>query len=151
MERYDIEELVLGLADIVRENRYLRQENTRLREVEKEYHQSIIDRCRESEQASLNMFKAACVGIAQGKNDMELARDLVEHLQQTKFAFQRKGKKTMNEYIKEIEQIAAKCTESQSDGYSQIMRICDAMREQQKSCLGYISKEEIASPQFDQT
>ena len=48
----------------------------------------------------------------------------------------------MNEYIKEIEQIAAKCTESQSDGYSQIMRICDAMREQQKYCLGYISKEE---------
>lgn len=63
--------------------------------------------------------------------------------------FRKKGKKTMNEYIKEIEQIAAKCTESQSDGYSQIMRICDAMREQQKSCLGYISKEEIASPQFD--
>lgn len=48
--------------------------------LENEYHQSIIDRCRESEQASLNMFKAACVGIAQGKNDMELARDLVEHL-----------------------------------------------------------------------
>lgn len=46
----------------------------------------------------------------------------------------------MNEYIKVIEQIAAKCTESQSDGYSQIMRICDAMREQQESCLGYISK-----------
>lgn len=80
MERYDIEELVLGFADIVRENRYLRQENARLMEVEKEYHQSIIDRCRESEQASLNMFKAACVGIVQGKNDMELARDLVEHL-----------------------------------------------------------------------
>lgn len=57
----------------------------------------------------------------------------------------------MNEYIKEIEQIAAKCTESQSDGYSQIMRICDAMREEQEYCLGYISKEEIASPQFDQT
>lgn len=38
-------------------------------------------------------------------------------------------RKMMNEYIKEIEQIAAKCTESQSDGYSQIMRICDAMRE----------------------
>lgn len=80
MERYDIEELVLGLADIVRENRYLRQENTRLRKVEKEYHQSIIDRYRESEQASLNIFKSACAGIAQGKNDIELARDLVEHL-----------------------------------------------------------------------
>lgn len=49
-------------------------------EVEKEYHQSIIDRCRESEQASLNMLKAACVRITQGKNDMELARDLGEHL-----------------------------------------------------------------------
>lgn len=55
----------------------------------------------------------------------------------------------MNEYIKEIEQIAAKCTESQSDGYSQIMRICDAMRKQQKYCLENISKEEITSPQFD--
>ncbi len=55
----------------------------------------------------------------------------------------------MQEYIREIEKIAAKYTESQSDGYSQIMRICDAMREQQKYCLGYISKEEIASPQFD--
>lgn len=55
----------------------------------------------------------------------------------------------MDEYIEEIERIAAKCTASQSDGYSQIMRICDAMREQQKYCLGYISKEKIASPQFD--
>ena len=61
----------------------------------------------------------------------------------------KKGKKTMNEYIKEIEQIAAKCTESQSDGYSQIMRICDEMREQQKYCLGYISEEGAESPQFD--
>ena len=80
MERYDIEELVLEFADIVRENRYLRKENARLQKVEMDYRKSIEDRCRESEQASLNMFKAACVGIAQGKNDMELARDLVEHL-----------------------------------------------------------------------
>ena len=80
MERYDIENLILGFADIVRENRYLRKENARLQKVEMDYRKSIEDRCRESEQASLNMFKAACVGIAQGKNDMELARDLVEHL-----------------------------------------------------------------------
>lgn len=67
-----------------------------------------------------------------------------------KFAFQRKGKENnMEEYIKEIERIAARCTESQSDGYSQIMRICDAMREEQRYCLGYVSKEEIKSPQFD--
>lgn len=56
----------------------------------------------------------------------------------------------MEEYIKEIEKIAARHTESQSDGYSQIMRICDEMREQQRYCLGYISKEGIVSPQFDQ-
>lgn len=46
----------------------------------------------------------------------------------------------MEEYIKKIEQIAAKCTESQSDGYSQIMRICDSMREEY--CLGYTSEVE---------
>lgn len=40
------------------------------------------------------------------------------------------NKNDMEKYIKEIEQIAARCTESQSDGYSWIMRICDAMREE---------------------
>ena len=55
----------------------------------------------------------------------------------------------MEKYIREIEQIASKCTESQSDGYSQIMRICDAMREEQKDCLGCIFKEEIATPQLE--
>lgn len=35
------------------------------------------------------------------------------------FHWKRK-EKNMEEYIKEIERIAAKCTESQSDGYSQI-------------------------------
>lgn len=55
----------------------------------------------------------------------------------------------MEKYIREIEQIATKYTENSSDGYSQIIKICDAMREQQKYCLGYMSKKEIASPQFD--
>ena len=80
MDRYDIEELVLGLADIVQENRYLRKENARLQKVEMDYRKSIEDRCRESEQASLNMFRAACVGIVQGKEDTELARELVDYL-----------------------------------------------------------------------
>ena len=48
----------------------------------------------------------------------------------------------MEKYINEILQIETRCTESQSDGYSQIMRICDAMREEQKYCLGYVSKKE---------
>lgn len=78
------------------------------------------------------------------KNIVEKIGDMLNYI-----VIYAKEKKTMNEYIKEIEQIAIKCTESQSDGYSQIMRICDAMKEQQKYCLGYVSKGEIKSPQFD--
>lgn len=37
----------------------------------------------------------------------------------------------MNEYIEQIENIAAKCSASQSDGYSHIMRICEAIFENQ--------------------
>ena len=48
----------------------------------------------------------------------------------------------MEKYINEIFQIAASCSECESDGYSLIMRICDAMREEQKDCLGYVSKKE---------
>ncbi|MDY3928300.1 MAG: hypothetical protein SOZ34_02940 [Clostridia bacterium] len=56
--------MVLGLADIVNENRYLRKENARLK----------------SEEASLNMLRAACIGVAQGKGDMELARELSNYM-----------------------------------------------------------------------
>ena len=35
----------------------------------------------------------------------------------------------MNEYFKEIKEIAARCTMSQSDGYSLIMRICEEHEE----------------------
>ena len=38
----------------------------------------------------------------------------------------------MNEYIEQIENIAAKCSVSQSDGYSHIMRICEAIKEEQQ-------------------
>ena len=38
----------------------------------------------------------------------------------------------MNEYIEQIENIAAKYSVSQSDGYSHIMRICEAMKEEQQ-------------------
>ena len=37
------------------------------------------------------------------------------------------------DYINAIEKIAIKCTESQSDGYSQIMRICEAIEETNES------------------
>lgn len=55
----------------------------------------------------------------------------------------------MSEYINVIEEIASKCTCSQSDGYAQIMRICEAMKEEQRYCLGYRTKDEIKNPQFD--
>ena len=37
MERYEVEDIILTMADIVRENRYLRKENDRLSKIEKEY------------------------------------------------------------------------------------------------------------------
>lgn len=52
MERYEVEDIILTMADIVRENRYLRKENDRLSKIEKEYKNSIFERAKESEQAS---------------------------------------------------------------------------------------------------
>ena len=51
MNRYETEELILTMADVVMENKQLRQEVKRLREVEKEFHDYIMEQCRESEQA----------------------------------------------------------------------------------------------------
>lgn len=76
-------------------------------------------------------------------------RGRVEKVDRLKQHFFGKEENNMEKYIKEIEQIAARCTESQSDGYSQIMRICDAIRKEQRYCLGYVSKGEIKSPQFE--
>lgn len=39
----------------------------------------------------------------------------------------------MTEYIEAIAKIAAKNTESQSDGYSQILRICDAIMAEEEN------------------
>lgn len=80
MERWEIEEIVLGMADIVKENRELRWENARLQKVEEKYREEIYMRARQSEQASRNMLKSALVGIAMGKNDKELAKELVDYL-----------------------------------------------------------------------
>ena len=46
----------------------------------------------------------------------------------------------MEEYIREIKQIATKYTENRYDGYSQIMRICDAMREQYEKAQAEIEQ-----------
>lgn len=78
MERYEVEDIILTMADIVRENRYLRKENDRLGKIEKEYQNSIFKRAKESEQASSNMLNAALVGITQGKAN--LASELLDYL-----------------------------------------------------------------------
>lgn len=65
--RYMVEDMILEVAKIVKENRYLREENERLKKVEKKYHQSIIDRCREADEHSYNLLRAACTGLSLGK------------------------------------------------------------------------------------
>ncbi len=80
MDNYAVEEIILSMADMVRENRMLRSENKRLQKVEKEYYQSIYDRCKASEESSRNMLNAAIVGIAMGKDDKQLISDLVNYL-----------------------------------------------------------------------
>lgn len=57
MNRYETEELILTMADIVVENRQLRQEVKRLSEIEKEYHDYIIEQCRESEKAVRDIIR----------------------------------------------------------------------------------------------
>lgn len=57
MNRYDTEEMMLIMADIVVENRQLRQEVKRLRKVEKEFYDYIMEQCRESEQAVRNTIR----------------------------------------------------------------------------------------------
>lgn len=57
MNRYEAEEMILAMADIVVENRQLRQEIKRLKEVEKEYHDYIMEECRKSEQAVRDIIR----------------------------------------------------------------------------------------------
>lgn len=74
------EEIILKMADIVLENRQLRAEVEELRKVKEEYYQYVNERARASDQASRNMLKAALIGIATGKDDMELAKELAEFM-----------------------------------------------------------------------
>ncbi len=57
MNRYEAEELILSMANIVVENRQLRQEVKRLSKVEKEYYNYINEQCRESEQAVMDIIR----------------------------------------------------------------------------------------------
>lgn len=57
MNRIEAEELILTIANIVVENRQLRQEVKRLREVEKEFHDYIMEEHRAGEQAFRDIIR----------------------------------------------------------------------------------------------
>ncbi len=57
MNRYDAEGLILVMADIVMENRQLREEVKRLREVEKEFHDYIMEEYREGEKVYRDIIR----------------------------------------------------------------------------------------------
>ena len=57
LDRKDIEDIILCMADIVMENRDLRYEVERLRKVNDEYVKSFNDMVKNSQEADRNLFK----------------------------------------------------------------------------------------------
>ena len=62
LDRYDIEEIILGMADIVHENRVLRQELKRAKEYEKKY-DDLLNRCVDNaNKSTANLLEAIMAG-----------------------------------------------------------------------------------------
>ena len=62
-DRYDIEEIILGMADIVWENRRLRRELAEAKEYEKKYHDLLdqsVDHANKSTASLLEAIMAGC-------------------------------------------------------------------------------------------
>ncbi len=57
MNRFEAENLILTMADIVVENRQLREEVNRLQEVEKEFHDYIIEEYRAGKKAYRDIIR----------------------------------------------------------------------------------------------
>ncbi len=57
MNRYEAEELILSMANIIVQNRQLRQEVKKLSEVQKEYNDYIMEQCREREKALRDIIR----------------------------------------------------------------------------------------------
>jgi hypothetical protein len=62
--KWEIEETILGLADIIMECRHLRRENDELREFKEKYYEEVNQRYRDAEMHSVNMLELA---IAMGE------------------------------------------------------------------------------------
>ena len=57
-DTWEIEEIILGMADIVRECRYLRQENEELREFKDKYYKEVDARFNDAQMHSANILHA---------------------------------------------------------------------------------------------
>lgn len=71
LDIYDIEEIILGMADIVHENRHLRAELKRAKEYEKMYN-DLLDRCVDNaNKSSAAIFEAITLGCYNTNNKGE--------------------------------------------------------------------------------
>ena len=62
LDRYDVEEIILGMADIVMENRYLRHELEKAREYEKKYRELLDEDVKNANESSAMLLKACLMG-----------------------------------------------------------------------------------------
>ena len=70
-EREDIEDVILGMANIVMENRYLRSELEKAREYEKKYRELLAADVKNANAATEMMLKACLEGALTGGNENE--------------------------------------------------------------------------------
>jgi regulator of replication initiation timing len=69
----DIEEIILGMAELVRENRYLRKKNEELSEDLRESKSRLNDMYKSSQESVANMLVGALAMSYKESGDMEMA------------------------------------------------------------------------------
>lgn len=62
-DKYEVEEMILTMANIVMENRMLREEVAELREIRDEYYKSINERAAAGEEVNRKMMRIALSGM----------------------------------------------------------------------------------------
>lgn len=62
MDRWELEELILGMADIVYENRQLRKELEQMKEYKRKYNELIEQNVRQAEKSQKALFEAITMG-----------------------------------------------------------------------------------------
>jgi len=64
---YEIEDIILGMADIVKENRRLRYELEEAKEYEKKYHDLLDHAVDHANKSTAMMFEAIMAGVFTGE------------------------------------------------------------------------------------